>query len=225
MANKGDAEMSKDWNILLDKCIDRMNEGASIEDCLAEHPEYAEELEPLLRTLCDARNTCSTIPEATAKSIARRRLDATLLKWDRRMQKSHPRPSPLPGWAGTKAALAIALVLALFSIGLFWALTPGVEPILANVKPANESVINVNAIAITGKTLPDAIVLINGQIADVDLRGNFSFQVILEVGFNVFDIVAVDEEGNEKTTQIIIFCIQSNPSHGNNINKVTAQPN
>ena len=73
--------------------------------------------------------------------------------------------------------------------------------------------------------MPDAIVLINGQIADVDLRGNFSFQVILDVGFNVFDIVAVDEEGNEKTTQIIIFCIQSNPSHGNNITKVIAQPN
>ena len=202
--------MSKNWDILLDKCIDRMNEGASLEDCLAEHPEHAEELEPLLRALCDARDTCSTMPGATAKSIVRRRLDAALVDSDWSAWRSQPRPSLLFGWARTKAALAIILVLALFSTGLFWALRPGEAPVLANIKPANESVIfDIDTIAITGKTLPDAIVLINGQVADVDLRGTFSFQVFLDVGFNVFDIVAIDERGNEKMVQITIFCIQS----------------
>jgi hypothetical protein len=222
-SNKGDAEMSKDWDILLDKCIDRMNEGASLEDCIAEHPEHAEELEPLLRVLCDARDTCSTMPRTTAKSVMRLRLGAALVDADGSVQKSHPRPSLLFGWSRTKAALAIVLVLALFGTGLFWALKPGEAPVLANIKPENESVIvDVNTIAITGKTLPDAVVLINGEMADVDSNGNFSFQVILDKGFNVFDIIAIDEIESEVTTQIIIYLI---PSHDNNGTKVPVQLN
>jgi len=110
----------KDWDILLDKCIDRMNEGASLEDCIVEHPEHTEELEPLLRALVDARDICSTVPGATAKSVARRRLDTALMDSDGSIQKSHWRPSLLFNWPRTKAALAIVLVLALFGIGLFW---------------------------------------------------------------------------------------------------------
>lgn len=214
--------MSKDWDILLDKCIDRMNEGASLEDCIAEHPEHAEELEPLLRALCDARDTCSTMPRATAKSVVRRRLDAALVDLDGSVQQSHWRPSLLFGWSRTKAALAVILVLALIGTGLFWALKPGVTPVIAHVRPSNGSVIDVNTIAITGKTLPDAIVLINLEVAEVDSNGNFSLQVILEEGFNVFNIIAIGEKGDQMTTEIIIYLL---PSHSNDITKVTVQPN
>lgn len=209
--------MSKDWDILLDKCIDRMNEGASLEDCLAEHPEHAEELEPLLRALCDARDTCSTMPGATAKSVMRRRLDAVLVDSDGSVQKSYWRPSLLFGWSRTKAALAIVLVLALIGSGLFWALKPGVTSVLAHVKPENGSVINVNSIVIKGQTQPDAIVLINLKEADIDSNGNFSLQVILDEGFNFFHIIAVDKNGNGMTTEIIIYLL---PSHSNDKTKV-----
>jgi len=214
--------LSKDWDILLDKCIDRMNEGASLEDCIAEHPEHAEELEPLLRALCDARDTCSTMPRAAAKSVMRLRLGAALVDADGSVQKSHRRPSLLFGWSRTKAALAIVLVLALIGTGLFWALKPGVAPVMAHIKPENGCVINVNTIAITGQTLPDAIVLINGELADIDSNGNFSLQIILDEGFNFFDIIAIDRKGNEVTTEIIIYLL---PSHSNDKTKVPVQLN
>ena len=214
--------MSKDWDILLDKCIDRMNEGASLEDCIAEHPEHAEELEPLLRALCDARDTCSTMPRATAKSVIRRRLDAALVDADGNVQKSHRRPSLLFGWSRTKAALAIVLMLALIGTGLFWALKPEVTPALAHIKPENGCVINVNSIVIKGQTQPDAVVLINWEVADVDSNGNFSLQVILDEGFNFFDIIASDKKGNEVTTEIIIYLL---PSHNNHGTKVPVQLN
>ena len=214
--------MNKDWDILLDKCIDRMNQGASVEDCIAEHPEHAEELEPLLRALCDARDICSVMPGATAKSVMRQRLDTALMNSDGSVRKSHRRPSLLFGWSRTKAALAIVLVLALIGSGLFWALKPGVTPVLAHVKPENGCVTNVKTIAITGQTHPDAIVLINWEGADIDSNGNFSLQVTLDEGFNYFDIVALDRKGSDVTTEIIIYLL---PSHSNEGTKVPVQPN
>jgi hypothetical protein len=220
--NKGAVEMSKNWDLLLDRCIDRINEGASLEDCLAEYPEHAEELEPLLRALYDARDSCSTMPGATAKSVMRRRLDAALVNSDGSMQRNHWRPSLLFDWSRTKAALAIIIILALIGTGLFWTLKPGVTPVLAHVVPVNGSVINVNSIMIKGQTQPDALILINWEVADVDSKGNFSLQVILNEGFNFFDILASDKNGNEVTTEIIIYLISS-PS--NNGTKVPVQLN
>lgn len=199
--------MSKDWDVLLDKCIDRMNEGASLEDCIAEHPEHAEELEPLLQALCDARDICSVVPGTTAKSVMRQRLDATLVNADRNVQKRHRRPGLLFGWSRAKAALAIVIVLALIGSGLFWVLKPGVTPVLARISPETGSIIDINIIAITGKTQPDATVFINWELADVDPKGNFSLQVLLDEGFNVFDILAIDDDGNDMETEIIIYLL------------------
>ena len=44
----------------------------------------------------------------------------------------------------------------------------------------------------------------NGELLEVDSNGNFSLQVTLEEGPNVFDIIATDEEGNEVTAQLIV---------------------
>ena len=123
--------MSKDLNVLLDKCIDRMNEGESLEECLASYPEQAEELRPLLRAVCNARDACSSLPRATAKSAVRQRLDAALVNAERSLRKPQRRPAPLFGWTKVWATVSIALVLALVGFGLNWALTPGVAPVVA----------------------------------------------------------------------------------------------
>ncbi len=123
--------MSKDLDVLLDKCIDRMNAGESLEECLASYPEQAEELRPLLRAVCRARDACSPIPKATAKSVVRRRLDAALVNAERGLRKPQRRPAPLSGWTKVWATVSIALVLALMGFGLNWALTPGVAPVVA----------------------------------------------------------------------------------------------
>jgi hypothetical protein len=44
----------KDFDNILDECLQRLLEGDSIEACLSRYPEHAAELEPLLRTV---RNT------------------------------------------------------------------------------------------------------------------------------------------------------------------------
>jgi hypothetical protein len=71
--DRGGAEMGKDLDVLLDNCIDRINEGELLEECLASYPEQARELEPLLRAMFDIRDTCSTMPTASAKSVTRHR--------------------------------------------------------------------------------------------------------------------------------------------------------
>ncbi len=120
--------MTKDLDALLDKCIDRMNEGESLEECLASYPEQAEELEPLLRAMCDTRDACSDMPRPTAKSAVRQRLDAALVNSERGLRKPQRRPMPLFGWARVWAAVAIVLVLAVISFGLNRILTPEVAP-------------------------------------------------------------------------------------------------
>ena len=123
--------MSKDLNTLLDKCIDRMNEGESLEECLASYPEQAEELRPLLQATYNIRDACSPIPGATAKSAVRQRLDAALVNSERGLRKPQRRPTPFFGWARAWATVSIVLVLALIGFGLNWMLTPGVAPVVA----------------------------------------------------------------------------------------------
>jgi hypothetical protein len=43
--------MAKDFNKILDECIDRVNRGENVDTCLAAYPEHAEKLRPLLETL------------------------------------------------------------------------------------------------------------------------------------------------------------------------------
>ena len=123
--------MNKDLGALLDKCIDRMNEGDSLEECLASYPEQAEVLEPLLRTIWDVRDSSSLIPKASAKSVVRRRLDAALVNSDRRFQERQRRTMPLFGWPRVLATVAVVFVLALIGFGVHWMLTPGVAPVVA----------------------------------------------------------------------------------------------
>ncbi len=123
--------MSKDLNILLDKCIDRMNAGESLEECLTSYPEQAEELRPLLQATYNIRDACSPIPGATAKSAVRQRLDAALVNSERGLRKPQRRPTPFFGWARAWATVSIVLVLALIGFGLNWALTPGIAPVVA----------------------------------------------------------------------------------------------
>jgi hypothetical protein len=49
------------------------------------------------------------------------------------------------------------------------------------------------------------VVSINGELVEVDANGNFSLQVGLEVGPNVFDIISTDLDGNEVTEELVVF--------------------
>jgi len=73
------------------------------------------------------------------------------------------------------------------------------------LEPADGAVVEANTITIRGRTSADAVVTINGDVAEVDSNGNFSLRVVLEEGGNVFDIIATDEQENQATEELVLF--------------------
>ena len=63
---------------ILDLCIDALNRGDSIEQCLARHPEYADELEPLLITAQEIIAIPHPVPSPELKSETKRALHVSL---------------------------------------------------------------------------------------------------------------------------------------------------
>lgn len=66
--------MSENMDRILDECIDRLNGGASVEECLGLYPEYAEELEPLLRAISELHAESALVPSVSAKMSGRQQL-------------------------------------------------------------------------------------------------------------------------------------------------------
>jgi hypothetical protein len=61
----------------------------------------------------------------------------------------------------------------------------------------DENVVHGTIMVIRGRTLPDAILSINGVIVEVDAEGRFEREVRLEIGPNVVEVVASDLAGNQ----------------------------
>jgi hypothetical protein len=79
------------------------------------------------------------------------------------------------------------------------------ELVLEITEPADEAVVDVSRITVSGSTLADAVISINGVIADVDYHGIFTGEVNLDVGPNVIEVVASDFYGNEKSTILTVI--------------------
>ncbi|HCP60348.1 MAG TPA: hypothetical protein DIT43_02075 [Dehalococcoidia bacterium] len=79
------------------------------------------------------------------------------------------------------------------------------ELVLEITEPADESVVDVSRITVSGSTLADAVVSINGVIADVDYQGIFTDEVNLDAGPNVIEVVASDFYGNEKSAILTVI--------------------
>lgn len=123
--------MTNEFDIILDKCIDRLRQGESLEKCLTDYPEYKDQLEPLLKAMTETAQAYSFAPSVEAKRNTRLKLYAEL---DRRHH--------LPFWqriVQSRVALvsAIAVVLLLI-VGLgvlrpvFW---PSIPTTIATADP------------------------------------------------------------------------------------------
>lgn len=103
--------MVDDLEQVLENCLGLMDQGVSVEDCLAAHPRLAEDLEPLLRTASTVQGNLTPGMPQTAKRRARTRV---MEEWDRRHQPSGQIwafASFLPRWAAVAAALVLAIFL------------------------------------------------------------------------------------------------------------------
>ena len=113
--------MMRDFNTLLDECIDRINAGESIDMCLASYPKHARELEPLLRTVGGVRDACFGLPGVTAKSATRRRLDAAIANSEKSFRKPQRRSGSFLNWSSiwTKIGEEIDMKLQKYKFRIF----------------------------------------------------------------------------------------------------------
>jgi len=79
------------------------------------------------------------------------------------------------------------------------------ELVLEITEPADEAVVDVSRIIVSGNTLADTVVSINGIIVDVDYQGTFTGEVNLDAGPNVIEVVASDFYGNEKSAILTVI--------------------
>lgn len=106
--------MNKDFNEILDECIDRMNSGQSPEDCLKLYPEFAHELEPHLRAASELELRSTFVPSQSAKARGRERLSRARAELEEKRRESPPWLQRLfrqpKVWAPVVAALLVAIV-------------------------------------------------------------------------------------------------------------------
>jgi len=103
--------MIEDFDRILDECIDRINRGDNLADCLSDYPEYSERLKPLLKSIHNVQKTYAFTPSADTKRAARQEFHAAM---DKRRQASSV-PSFLkmisrPAVLATVAVLVLAIV-------------------------------------------------------------------------------------------------------------------
>ena len=104
--------MNEDFDRILDECIDRMNGGDSLVDCLSDYPAYSEKLRPLLQSTYDVQKTYAFAPSADGKRAARQKLHAALGK-----RRQGTAGSPLLRLISRRAFWATAALLVLAIVG------------------------------------------------------------------------------------------------------------
>ncbi len=115
--------MVNNFDRILDECIDRINRDESLQACLADYPEYAEQLEPLLRAMLHTKETYSFAPSASAKRVAKQHFNAALEELERRREERQPLFPWLLGWSKVWVTAAVVILIAF--IGYF-----GLMPVL-----------------------------------------------------------------------------------------------
>ncbi len=121
--------MAKDLDRILDECVDRINRGEKLEDCLASYPEYAAELEPLLRVMLDTQMAYTFAPSPVIKTAARQRFNAALDELVRERRGRQPLFPRVLGWSKAWAAVTAVLVLAIVGYFGLRQMTIPIEPV------------------------------------------------------------------------------------------------
>jgi hypothetical protein len=112
-----DTEMTDNLDKILDECINRINRGESVETCLADNPEYNEELRPLLAVMLETKTAYSFTPSARAKGFHRQRFNAALVASREKGERRQPLFNWILGWSKVWAPVAAVIVIAL--VGYF----------------------------------------------------------------------------------------------------------
>jgi hypothetical protein len=126
--------MIDNFDKILDQCIDRINNGESIESCLADYPGHSKKLRPLLMAVLQSKRAYTFVPREETKLAAKRSFNAAM---DRRLHlKKDARPwlSRIFSRRLTWAALA-AITAAI--VGIYFGLNQMIYPISPFVPEPN----------------------------------------------------------------------------------------
>lgn len=108
-----------------------------------------------------------------------------------------------------RAAVLLTIVLLALSIGAAGCGKEQATLFLEITQPQDGAQVSTSAILVTGKTIPNAVVSISVddklEMAEVDRDGEFSVTVTLEEGPNFIEVVASDQEGNEKSASVAVI--------------------
>lgn len=188
--------MASDFDRILDECIDRINNGESLDACLGNYPAYAERLKPSLVAMLAAKRIYSFLPSADTKRAARQNFHTALEAAEHRQEAGGTFFHRLLGgprvWATAAAVLLIAIVgywglrPLLFPTGTFP--QPGPPAIVATPVPDPdgnfvflisddvnaisefESVdVSISSIGLLASDTPDRWLEFEPEVAEVDL--------------------------------------------------------
>lgn len=90
--------------------------------------------------------------------------------------------------------------------------TPAASPtpvpfFLEVAAPEDESVLASPSVDVKGRTVPDAVVSVNGELATVEADGSFTLSLSLEEGPNAIEVVASDFQGNEAARILTVIYV------------------
>jgi hypothetical protein len=108
--------MNNNFDKILDECIDRINHGQSLEDCLADYSEYAEQLKPLLQAMLETKGVYSFVPSASAKRTAREQFNTVLNELEQKRWEGQSLFSRLFARPLAWATVAVVVLLAVGGI-------------------------------------------------------------------------------------------------------------
>ena len=163
--------MYQNLSEIFDQCVDRLNRGQSLEDCLADYPEQAAELEPLLRAMVITQQGYAFVPSPLAKDAARQRFNAALAELASQREARQPWFRRLLGQPRVWAPAALVIVIAL--IGYF-----GLRPMLlpVDLEPPIDAVDTTTGETTTGND--GASVIVSPQ---ANPMGYFAFLISDEI--------------------------------------------
>jgi hypothetical protein len=98
----------KDFEDILDECIDRMLAGESMEECLQSYPGRAQELMPLLESAAAAQEASSIEPSLEFKNLARHEVMSKVQAEARKPEGRKRWKLPVLGWQPRWAVTAVA---------------------------------------------------------------------------------------------------------------------
>jgi hypothetical protein len=71
-------------------------------------------------------------------------------------------------------------------------------------QPADGASLNSGEITVIGKTVPEAVVIVNDQVDIADGSGNFSIPISLDSGPGVIDVIASDDDGDQAEVMLMV---------------------